>query len=100
MSFSSYFLVDFNYPATRRFDTSHLDTREGVVELLRDGAHFGHTCGEADFASVVNNLTNWRDNGCRATESTLGKAVELVLGDNSLLSRIVFFPLSLAARFL
>ncbi len=53
-----WFLFDYVDPALRCFNAAHLDTGEGIIQLLGDGAHLLHAAGQADLLAMVNDLTN------------------------------------------
>ena len=45
-------------PALRSFDVTHLDAGQCLIEFLGNRTHLLHTCREADFLAVVNDLAN------------------------------------------
>src|SRR5699024_977817 len=56
-------LLDNFDPAFRSLNSTHLDSGKGIVQLLSNRTHCLHTAWEADFFSVVYNLSYRRDNG-------------------------------------
>ena len=58
-------------PSFGRFDASHLDACQRVVEFLDLRTHLLHAAREADLAAVIDDLADGRDNGCRAAEPGL-----------------------------
>ena len=62
-------LLDNFDPSFRSFDPAHLDSGKGIVQLLSNRTHCFHTAWEADFFSVVYDLSYRRDN-CGSSAQT------------------------------
>ena len=56
---------------------THLDARECVVQLSGDRTHVLHTAREDDFFSVIVDLSDRRDDGCRAAQAAFGEIADL-----------------------
>ena len=50
---------------------THLDAGQCLVEFLGNRTHLLHTCREADFLAVVNDLANRGDNSCGTAQTSL-----------------------------
>ena len=64
-------------PALGTFDAAHLDSGKCIVKLLCDRSHLGHAAGETDFLTMINNLSNRRDNSCGTAKTTLCEVLNL-----------------------
>ena len=64
-------LFDYVDPALRSFDVTHLDAGQCLVEFLGNRTHLLHTCREADFLAVVNDLANRGDDSCGTAQTAL-----------------------------
>ena len=63
-------LLDYLNPSLWSLDTSHLDTCQCLIQLLGYWSHLIHTAWQADFLTMINNLSNWRDNGCCSAKTS------------------------------
>lgn len=72
-----YLLFNNLDPSFRRFDFTHLDAGQRVVNLLGGRTHLLHSAWEADLFTVIYNLSDRRDYGCRSAEAALGKVFNL-----------------------
>ena len=52
-------------------DVTHLDAGQCLIEFLGNRTHLLHTCREADFLAVVNDLANRGDNSCGTAQTAL-----------------------------
>ena len=71
-------LFDYLKPSLRSLDAAHLDAGQCFIKLLCDRTHGFHTAWQADFLTMINNLSNWRDNGCCSAKTTLCKIFNLI----------------------
>ena len=53
-------LLDYLNPSLWSLDASHLDTCQCLIQLLGYWSHLIHTAWQADFLTMINNLSNWR----------------------------------------
>ena len=76
------YLITWN-PALRSFDVTHLDAGQCLVEFLGNRTHLLHTCREADFLAVVNDLANRGDNSCGTAQAALCEIFYFVVSNTS-----------------
>ena len=57
---------------------AHLNARERIVQLSGDRSHVFHTAREDDLFSVIIDLSDRRDDGCRAAQSAFGKIAHFI----------------------
>ena len=81
-----YLLFNNLDPSFRRFDFTHLDAGQRVVNLLGGRTHLLHSAWEADLFTVIYNLSDRRDYGCRSAEAALGKVFNFIQEHFPLLS--------------
>src|SRR5574344_2377988 len=79
-------LFDFVDPAFWRFDASHLDSGERVVELLDDRAHRVTSVLECNHVAVVLHSAYRRNDCCRSAETAFNERRKFVLVDFALLN--------------
>ncbi len=61
--------ADLDDPAFRRLDAACLNTGQGIVQLLDDGADLLHAVGEEDLLAVVVDASKRGNNGCGAAQT-------------------------------
>ena len=86
-------LFYFNYPAFGSFDSAHLNSGEGIVELLDGRTHLVHTRREANFLAVVIYLAHGRYNGSGSAKTHLckiGKLAEVNFSFLNIEAEVIF----------